>query len=49
VHDELVFDVPQAELETMRALVKQEMEGAVELSVPLDVEGGVGANWREAH
>jgi len=49
VHDELVFDVPVAELEIMRLLVKQEMEQAVPLSVPLDVEVGDGANWREAH
>jgi len=49
VHDELVFDVPQAERETMQALVKQEMEQAVPLSVPLDVEVGAGSNWREAH
>ena len=49
VHDELVFDVPQAELETVTALVKSEMEGAVDLSVPLLVEVGSGRNWREAH
>ena len=49
VHDELVFDVPQAELEKMTALVKEEMEGAVEISVPLLVEIGSGRNWREAH
>jgi DNA polymerase-1 len=49
VHDELVFDVPQAELETVRELVRAEMEGAVELNVPLVVDIGVGRNWREAH
>jgi DNA polymerase-1 len=49
VHDELVFDVPQAELETVRELVRAEMEGAVELDVPLVVDIGVGRNWREAH
>jgi DNA polymerase-1 len=49
VHDELVFDVPQAELETVRELVRAEMEGAVELDVPLVVDIGVGKNWREAH
>ncbi len=49
VHDELVFDVPRAELDEVRALVKHEMENAVDLQVPLDVEVGVGANWREAH
>ncbi len=49
VHDELVFDVPQGELEAVRQLVREEMEGAVELSVPLVVDIGVGGNWREAH
>ena len=49
VHDELVFDVPQGELEPVTHLVKTEMEGAVELSVPLLVEVGSGRNWREAH
>ncbi|BCR05978.1 DNA polymerase [Desulfuromonas versatilis] len=49
VHDELVFDVPEAELEQVKALVKKEMEGAVELDVPLVVDMGVGKNWREAH
>jgi DNA polymerase-1 len=49
VHDELVFDVPQAELEQVRELVRAEMEGAVTLDVPLVVDIGVGKNWREAH
>ncbi len=49
VHDELVFDVPEAELEQLRALVVEEMEGAVALEVPLVVDVGVGKNWREAH
>jgi DNA polymerase-1 len=49
VHDELVFDVPRAELDEVSALVKHEMENAVKLQVPLDVDVGVGANWREAH
>ena len=49
VHDELVFDVPEGEVEIMRKLVKEEMENAVQISVPLDVEVGVGNNWREAH
>jgi DNA polymerase-1 len=49
VHDELVFDVPEAELEVVRALVREEMEGAVKLDVPLVVDIGVGKNWREAH
>ena len=49
VHDELVFDVPHAELESVTALVTEEMEGAVDISVPLLVEIGSGRNWREAH
>ena len=49
VHDELVVDVPQGELEAVANLVRTEMEGAVELSVPLLVEVGSGRNWREAH
>jgi DNA polymerase-1 len=49
VHDELVFDVPQAELEQVTALVREEMEGAVDISVSLLVEIGSGKNWREAH
>jgi DNA polymerase-1 len=47
VHDELVFEVPVPELEEVRALVKHEMEHAVQLSVPLLVETGEGNNWLE--
>jgi DNA polymerase-1 len=49
VHDELVFDVPLVELESVTTLVKEEMEGAVDISVPLLVDIGSGDNWREAH
>ncbi len=49
VHDELVFDTPKAEVDTLRALVKEEMEGALRLSTPLQVTIGVGANWLLAH
>ncbi len=49
VHDELVFEVPEAEIEATTALLKQEMAGAAELSVPLEVEVGHGANWDAAH
>jgi DNA polymerase-1 len=49
VHDELVFDVPKEELEDVKTLVVEEMEGAVDVSVPLLVEAGHGYNWREAH
>ena len=49
VHDELVFDVYKPELETMKVLIKEEMENAYSLSVPLDVEMDMGVNWLEAH
>lgn len=47
VHDELVFEVPLQEMETMQALVKEEMESVVSLSVPLVVDVAVGWNWME--
>ena len=49
VHDELVFDVYKPELETMKVLIKEEMENAYTLSVPLDIEMDMGSNWLEAH
>src|SRR5690554_491066 len=49
VHDELVFDVFKPELETIKTLVKTEMENAFTLSVPLNVEMDIGDNWLEAH
>jgi DNA polymerase-1 len=53
VHDELVFEVPEAEAEATAALVKDVMEGAtapvLTLSVPLVVETGAARNWDEAH
>jgi len=49
VHDELVFDVPEAELAQVRELVRLEMENAVPLDVPLKVDIGSGANWAVAH
>ncbi|MCQ0110360.1 DNA polymerase I [Zhouia amylolytica] len=49
VHDELVFDAHKEELETIKELIKSEMENAYKLSVPLDVELGVGNDWLEAH
>ncbi|WP_034259679.1 DNA polymerase I [Altibacter lentus] len=49
VHDELVFDVYKPELEELKVLIKKEMEKAYPLSVPLEVELGVGENWLEAH
>ncbi|TYA55210.1 DNA polymerase I [Formosa maritima] len=49
VHDELVFDVYKPELDTMKTLIKTEMESAFKLKVPLDVDLDVGDNWLEAH
>lgn len=49
VHDELVFEVPEEELDLMKKLVAEEMEGVVELKSPLVVDIGVGKNWAEAH
>jgi DNA polymerase-1 len=45
VHDELIFDVEPSELEKMKVLVQEQMEGAVNLSVELKVEMGIGSNW----
>lgn len=45
VHDELIFDVVPEELEEMKVLVQEQMEGAVSLSVQLKVEMGIGSNW----
>jgi len=47
VHDELVFEVPEAEVEVMKRLVRQHMENVHPLNVPLVVDMGVGANWRD--
>ncbi len=49
VHDELVFEVPEDELEIMRAIVRREMEEAISLNVPIVADVGVGKNWLEAH
>jgi DNA polymerase-1 len=48
VHDELVFEVAQGELESLRELVVTEMQNVVHLSVPLDVHVGVGKTWETA-
>jgi len=48
VHDELLFDTPLDELDAVRALVREEMEHVVELSVPIVADVGVGPNWRDA-
>ena len=49
VHDELVFDVKKTEKETLIAIVKEKMEQAIKLDVPLVIDMGVGKNWLEAH
>ena len=49
VHDELVFEVDPAELEFASDRIRELMEGAAELKVPLLVDVGVGDNWDEAH
>ncbi|MAG55807.1 MAG: DNA polymerase I [Planctomycetes bacterium] len=49
VHDELVFDVPNEELDRVQSLVRDLMEHAFPLDVPLKVDIGVGSNWLEAH
>ncbi len=47
VHDELLFDVPEDEVDRMRTLVKEEMEGVIELKVPIVADVGTGQNWRD--
>jgi DNA polymerase-1 len=49
VHDELVLEVPEPELEDVKANVPRLMENVAKLEVPLVVEAGVGANWDQAH
>ncbi len=49
VHDELVFEVCESAVKNVRVKVVELMSGAARLSVPLEVESGVGGNWDEAH
>jgi DNA polymerase I len=49
VHDELVLEVPQGELEWAREAIPRLMAGVAQLKVPLLAEVGVGANWDQAH
>ncbi|MFU8861806.1 MAG: DNA polymerase I [Cyclonatronaceae bacterium] len=49
VHDELLFEVPSDELETVPEVVREIMENAMDIGVPLNVETGLGDNWLEAH
>jgi DNA polymerase I len=47
VHDELLFEAPEQETQALTELVRDEMENVYKLAVPLVVEIGVGANWRD--
>ena len=49
VHDELIFEVPDAELEETSNLVKSVMENVIQLDVPLIADAGTGQSWAEAH
>ncbi len=49
IHDELLFEAPEAEMDRLIAMVTEEMEGALPLDVPIVVDVGTGANWSEAH
>ena len=49
VHDELVFDVDNLEIDAITELVQQEMENVIKTEVKLKVDIGIGENWLEAH
>jgi DNA polymerase-1 len=49
VHDELLFEVPKQEIDEAKILVASLMKTALPLSVPIEVDVGVGKNWLEAH
>jgi DNA polymerase-1 len=49
VHDELIFEVPDAEVDATKALVVDVMENAADLSVRMEVDAGVGESWADAH
>ena len=49
IHDELLLEVPEAEIDTVRALLTGIMQGVIKLNVPLTVECNYGSNWLEAH
>ena len=48
VHDELIIEAPDDEIETAKAIIRERMEGAAQLRVPLVVDVGVGPNWLDA-
>jgi len=49
VHDELIFEVEEKGVDAVARMVREEMEGAVDLKVPLTVDVGTGPTWEEAH
>lgn len=49
VHDELVFDIPETEIESFQKIVTERMKNAIQMMVPIEVEIGIGKNWLEAH
>ncbi len=49
IHDELLFEAAESELEASKRLIQKEMEEIIKLTVPITVDIGVGKNWREAH
>ena len=49
VHDELIFEVPEGEVDETAAIITKKMEGAADLELPLVVDTGTGLNWDEAH
>jgi len=49
IHDELVFELPESEIELAKSIIKSEMENALKLSVPIKVDISIGKNWLEAH
>jgi DNA polymerase-1 len=49
VHDELIFETPKKNSEEVLSIIKNMMEKAVELDIPLIVEAAIGTNWNEAH
>jgi len=49
IHDELLFEASKDELDDLQAMVVEEMEGALKLTVPVIVDSGFGESWFEAH
>ena len=49
VHDELILEVPEAELEKTQKIVAEVMENVAQFDIPLTAEGGIGESWAEAH